>query len=94
MHLGSLVPCHVRHLSAPECANCLTREEFHTLMKTLADLVAAQALTAQAVTDAAARVAAAIAAVPAAEDLSPAVDAESALQASLAAIAPAPAPAS
>ena len=94
MHLGNLVPCHVRHLSAPECANCLTREEFHTLMKTLADLVAAQALTAQAVTDAAARVVAAIAAVPAAEDLTSAVDAESALQAQLAGIAPAPAPVS
>lgn len=85
MHLGNLVPCHPRHLSAPECANCLTREEFHTLMKTLADLVAAQADTAKAIADLAARMPAPAPVV----DLQPAVDAELAFQASLAALAPA-----
>ena len=87
MHLGNLVPCHVRHLSAPECANCLTREEFRALMKTLEDLAAAQALTAKAIADLAARFPAPVPPV----DLTAAVDAETSFQAQLAAIAPAPA---
>lgn len=92
MHLGNLVPCHVRHLSAPECANCLTREEFHTLMKTVADLSASL--------DALTTVIAALAPSPA-PDLTDAVTRIDALTATVKAFegpvappAPAPAPAS
>jgi hypothetical protein len=63
----------------------MIRQEFTQIMATLADLTAAQATTAQAITDLAARVGSGSGG---AVDLQPAVDAETAMQAQLAAIDP------